>query len=105
MRLKVVTEVRKGAQCSQQPLPLAVYEEQSMQAKLTLSTNNINAISYLHVTIQQMLQYGALGALASSRLHSNLACELLRMPISRWSVIVPSHYSAAEECKSLCDLL
>lgn len=72
----------KGTQCGRQTLPLAVYKEQLIQARFTLSANNVNAIRYLHVTIQQTLQYGALGALALSRLHSNLACESFLMPIN-----------------------
>ena len=72
----------KGTRCGQQPLPLAVYEGQLIQARCTLSANNVNAISYLDVTIQQMLQYGALGALALSRLHNSLACELFLMSIN-----------------------
>ena len=62
MRLKVVTEVMKGSQCGYQALPLAVYEVECIWAKFAPLANNVNAISYLHGMIQQMLQYGALGA-------------------------------------------
>ena len=52
MGLKVVTEVMRGSQCGYQALPLAVYEVECIETKSAPLANNVNAISYPHVTIQ-----------------------------------------------------
>ena len=62
MKLRVVTEAMEGTQCRQQTLPLAVFEEERIQIDSTPLAKSVNAISYLHVTIQHMLPHGTLGA-------------------------------------------
>lgn len=52
MRMEVVTEVMKGSRDGYQALPLAVYEVECIETKSAPLANNVNAISYLHVTIQ-----------------------------------------------------